>query len=173
MKTIATLIFIAFVLLPFAITIFSGIARIVANRREAGTKPTLAIPLKLVQLRSRRRLLYLVGSFYGVGLFAAALFFFLEVIAPAFSLQQKGIIFVGIFMLILVVASSIGVFTFNRYVSRINPVPEEGFTAKSRLEWWNKSADIYGRNIGRWLLYVIGFTLLALAVLVLAFYFLG
>ena len=76
-------------------------------------------------------------------------------------------------MLILIVASSIGGFSFYRYILRINPVPEEGFTAKSRLEWWNKSADIYGKNIGRWLLYVIGFLLLALALWGLAIYYLG
>ena len=173
MKTIAILVLIAFVLLPLVITVFSVIAKSSAKRHKASTKPPLAIPLILGQTKSRRRLHYLVGSFYGVGLLAAVSFFILEVIAPAFNLPQKGIIFVGIFMLIMLLASSIPVFLLLRHFFKINPVPEEGFTAKSRIEWENKFADIYLKNIGRMLLYTIGFFLFASAIFMLIFYYFG
>jgi hypothetical protein len=173
MKTVAIFVLLAFVLLPVAISFFSVIAKSLAKRNEASSESSLAIILKLGTTKPRRKFLYLVVSFYGVCFLAAVLFFILQVIAPAFNLPQKVIMFFVIFMLIFTGALSVGVFSLCRYILSVNPVTEEGLTEKSRLEWENRSADIYSKIIGRWLFYSVGFTLLALTVFMLAVYCLG
>jgi hypothetical protein len=171
MKTTAIFIFLALIILPSAGLVLYIISILIAKRFK--NLDTLFAPSpKLQRFRSRRRLFYSVVSIY--------LFFVIATLFWAFFLfisdlgwPSKTIIFLITFTLCMFAILSTATLLWCRYIFKRNPVPENGFTPKTRIEWYNKLYKIYTRNLMRVLFYIIGFSLVVVLLFALIAYYFG
>jgi hypothetical protein len=133
------------------------------------------LPASLVpeKLRSRRRLIYIVGALYFLILFATVLWLFIQVIAPRFNLPDKELIYVAIFVAFIFLGMMVIITLWTKYLFKKNPIPRDGLTEKSSLHWQNKYSDTMIKNLPRMLFILVGFTLLSIVVFVLVVYFLS
>ncbi len=106
----------------------------------------------------------MIAALYGTVLFTTVMGLVLSIFAPSLGVDGTSMILTVMFMVILAGGIAVEMFLWNRYINKVNPVPEEGFTAKSRLEWWNNWADIYSKYIWRILLISMGILLLLMVI---------
>ena len=129
MKMISALVLAVLVAIPLASSVFRAVIRAFAKNPDVVTSPFLTKLLKLEQIKSRRRLLCLVGSLYGVLLLASTMWFFFQVIAPAFGLDLVGLLFVGITMsLVFIVPFAVWYSTIRNFYEK-NPPRRKAFHA--------------------------------------------
>ena len=171
MQTLAILVFLALIILPSAGLVIYAISMLLAKGFK--NVNTLFEPSpKLQQFRSRRKLLYFIFSTY-LFLIIAALFWALFLFLSDLDWPSRKMISLGTFTLFMFALISTATFLWCRYIFKRNPIPENGFTTKTRMEWYNRFFEIYTKNLGRALLYIICFALFAVALFVLIAYYFG
>lgn len=171
MKTTAIFIFLALIILPSAGLVLYTISILIAKRFK--NLDTLFAPSpKLQRLRSRRKLFYSVASIY-LFLVIATLFWAFFLFISDLGWPSKTMIFLITFTLFMFALLYSVTFLWCRYIFKRNPIPENGFTPKTRNEWYNRLYEIYTKNLGRVLLYIIGFALFVVALFVLIAYYFG
>jgi len=167
MKIAAITLLVILVLLPFGIRVTLIIARLLKHGDSTAQSPNKIINPSKIKLY--RKLAYVYVSSYVLIIFIAG-FWVLSEFFHANNLSSKAIVYSGVFTFILFSVEGVMIFLQLRYMNKINPRPKLGSDNKAILEWENKNSDLMMKNLGRFLLVLIGCYLILIALFILIIY---
>lgn len=171
MKVVPLIVLAVLVILPFAIRFFYTIVRSSTKDSDAIAQPPPTTEPKPEQFfRWRPWLAYIAVALYFL-LLIAAVFWVIRSFASAFGLPPTGTTYVVVFTFIIFIGLAAGLFLWFRYVRKKISLPNKETAPEARLEWENKHADLFYKNMLRMSLLLIGFVLVISALIAITAYF--
>jgi ribose/xylose/arabinose/galactoside ABC-type transport system permease subunit len=156
MKIASIVVFICLILVPIIVQfIFLPILFTRSRNKQPQTQP------KKIVTSNSRNLIYSIVVIYGLLTCGSTVCFLSETL----NLARGAILFIAIIISIAYIGSWFFVYKWYKYLGKVNPVPKEGFTPKTRMEWLNNYNKL-AINVGfkRALPIIVGLLILGLIV---------